>query len=1348
MIRKLALLPAAFLFLSALASGQPLCTVSFTSSAVTEPTVNTIDSIGGGGTFTEDPNNLCGAWTVSSDSTWVTFPNASSGVTGASAIGYTVAANTGAPRTAILTVNWAAAPGGAESAQYTVNQLGGVQYAYNEVGLYPATGSPLSLPYRIDLSYSAGGCSVPSPNPLSCTTSSSGPYQLPLAPGTYTITVNQVSNPNPTSGPGLLPYVFVGNAQTTVVSQQLSMTAGDTLQVKVTAPDYLYLFAVSEADGSDTSGYDPNDFEDVTITGPVLSCSDATGPTQVNVNYATTCSGSGGVPPFTLQPALTPAIPGLTGVVNANTTATVSGTPTNAAVGNYFLLVSASDSDTPAFTTAALFPGTIPPPSTYIQIGCSPSFGPLNPGLPYTAVCTASGGTPPYVWTAPGLPAGLTLTSNGATATITGALPDTSPNDQSYSYTVAVADSTPTTPETAQYPFSASIPAQDGGATIGCSPNTGPLEVGVLFTALCSASGANTVPPYSIDLAFSSSFPPGINRIPISATTIVLSGVPTSTGPYSYSLGATDGNDSSTGFISFQGNIAPQVTINCNSGAGPVVAGAPYFNTCQSANGIPFSRPDESTYYIYWISAGTLPAGLTLNPTTGAISGAAASAGAYSFTVQVYDAAHGTAAAPVAFSGTIAAALSLTCTAAAGPAEVGIPYMDTCTAANGLPPYSIFIGNSASTPPGTTFVTSPGTNPTRAVISGTPTTAAGGQPYDYVVEVFDNNGDGVGQTFTGNVARALAASCTVNTISVPVGGSFTTTCTASNGVPHYTWTVANLPAGLVTTPSTSPINGATLTISGSPTQAVPNVNISATVTDGATATVAKAITGVIAPVPAITSIAPTAALAGTTVSLTVTGTGFDDSTVVTFNGTPVQATGLTATGFVIQVPANLIPLAGSYPLVASTTRGGASAAAAFPVLPQFTSITPNTTMAGSAAQPVTIAGIGFGAGATVNWNGTALSTAYQSSTQLSAVIPASDFSAAGTAQVTVTSGGLTSGALGFIVSAGPQITALSPSSAVEGSDTLTLTVNGSGFAPGAVVQWNGTALTTNPGTATQLTASVPASLLTTAGSANVTVASGATVTAPATFSITATAAIIGLQPTISSAQTTSVGVAITTPAPADLSGSLQLSFSPSVTGLPLNYVEQSVQFSCAGATCSSGNTVLDFTIPAGQTSISPLPGGTIQSGSVAGTITVSLVSLKRADTQANITPVTPVTANVNVPAMAPVVTSGTVQITNLSASGFNVELNGFSNTREVSSVTFTFMPAPGTQLKGNTSFQVPVGPAFASWFNSTDGQAAGSTFGLTVPFTISGDRNVINAVTVTLTNSIGTSTPETGTITP
>jgi hypothetical protein len=69
----------------------------------------------------------------------------------------------------------------------------------------------------------------------------------------------------------------------------------------------------------------------------------------------------------------------------------------------------------------------------------------------------------------------------------------------------------------------------------------------------------------------------------------------------------------------------------------------------------------------------------------------------------------------------------------------------------------------------------------------------------------------------------------------------------------------------------------------------------------------------------------------------------------------------------------------------------------------------------------------------------------------------------------------------------PTLTSLSPSSALQGGPAVTLTVNGSGFVPASTVRWNGSIRTTTFVSATRLTASIPASDLTIAGSASVTV---------------------------------------------------------------------------------------------------------------------------------------------------------------------------------------------------------------------------------------------------------------------
>src|SRR5207248_1193680 len=94
------------------------------------------------------------------------------------------------------------------------------------------------------------------------------------------------------------------------------------------------------------------------------------------------------------------------------------------------------------------------------------------------------------------------------------------------------------------------------------------------------------------------------------------------------------------------------------------------------------------------------------------------------------------------------------------------------------------------------------------------------------------------------------------------------------------------------------------------------------------------------------------------------------------------------------------------------------------------------------------------------------------------------------------------------IGARPTINSLSPTCATAGGSGFTLTVNGTNFVSGSTVNWNGTALTTAFVSATQLTATVPAALITSAGTASVTVVTPCGGTSNAqTFTIGATPVI-------------------------------------------------------------------------------------------------------------------------------------------------------------------------------------------------------------------------------------------------
>ena len=159
-------------------------------------------------------------------------------------------------------------------------------------------------------------------------------------------------------------------------------------------------------------------------------------------------------------------------------------------------------------------------------------------------------------------------------------------------------------------------------------------------------------------------------------------------------------------------------------------------------------------------------------------------------------------------------------------------------------------------------------------------------------------------------------------------------------------------------------------------------------------------------------------------------------------------------------------------------------------LVSITSISPSSTTAGGAMFNLTVNGDNFDNTSVVRWNGANLSTAFVNSGQLTATVPASDITAAGSFQVTVfnASSNQTSNPATFTVNNPlPVLTSLSPNSATALGPAFTLTANGSKFVNGSVVEWNGSPRTTTFVSSTQVTAMITAADIGQAGTAQVTV---------------------------------------------------------------------------------------------------------------------------------------------------------------------------------------------------------------------------------------------------------------------
>jgi uncharacterized protein (TIGR03437 family) len=182
-------------------------------------------------------------------------------------------------------------------------------------------------------------------------------------------------------------------------------------------------------------------------------------------------------------------------------------------------------------------------------------------------------------------------------------------------------------------------------------------------------------------------------------------------------------------------------------------------------------------------------------------------------------------------------------------------------------------------------------------------------------------------------------------------------------------------------------------------------------------------------------------------------------------------------------------------------------------VPAISALNPASATALGAVFTLAVTGTNFVTGDTIQWNGTSLTTKFVSATQLSASIAASLINTVGSATVTVSAAGVSSGAINFPINAPtPGLTALSPATAIATSTSFTLTVTGTGYFPSSQVEWNGTALATTYVSATQLTASVPSSLIASAGSASVIVNTGQANSPALNFTITAPPAITTLSP--------------------------------------------------------------------------------------------------------------------------------------------------------------------------------------------------------------------------------------------
>jgi large repetitive protein len=306
---------------------------------------------------------------------------------------------------------------------------------------------------------------------------------------------------------------------------------------------------------------------------------------------------------------------------------------------------------------------------------------------------------------------------------------------------------------------------------------------------LTATGGCGPALPYQWTLLNGSALPPGLT-LDFGG---LIHGTPTTAGDYSFWVNLSDQNPPSASWCrpaEAQRQLFIKVVqglsiVQRQSALTPAQLNTPYNNQ--------LSVSGQNGAILTWsIASGALPTGLTLNSSTGLISGTPTALGDSSFQIKVTD---GNRQDTQSYTLAVVNALKITSPAAAA-AEVGRPFQYTLTAEGGKSGYS---WSATGVPTGLNLDGATG------AITGTPTTAG-------VANIQVTVKDSIGLTQTIDLKLVVAAELQLVKRALPsakTGRSYHAHLYVSGGVSPKRWTIIGgaLPAGIHLNARTGALTG-------------------------------------------------------------------------------------------------------------------------------------------------------------------------------------------------------------------------------------------------------------------------------------------------------------------------------------------------------------------------------------------------------------------------------------------------------------------------------------------------------------------------------------------------------------